>query len=116
MRLLLLVWMGLNTTVIAKVALLVLVRWSLLIILGLVGVSGMYLISIAPFVHEAPIIALMLIIRRWTAVLEATRVHLVQMWMRVMLKVFFILKFIAISIATVTRVRATLVWLFPVEV
>ena len=72
MRLLLLVWMGLHTAVIAKVALLVLVRWSLLIILGLVGVSGMHLISIAPLIHEASIITLVLIILGRATTLEAT--------------------------------------------
>ena len=63
--------MRLHTAIIAKVALLVLVRWSLLIILGLVGVAGMHLISITPFVHEAPIIALVLIVLRRAAALEA---------------------------------------------
>ena len=63
--------MRLHTAIIAKVALLVLVRWSLLIILGLVRVAGMNLISITPFVHEAPIIALVLIVLRRAAALEA---------------------------------------------
>ena len=108
--------MGLHTYIIAKVALLVLVKWSLLIIFGLIGIAWMHLISIAPFVHEAPIIALVLIILRRATALEATRVHLVHMWMRVMLKVFIVLKFIAICVATVSRVWATLVWLLAVEV
>ena len=70
--LLLLIWMGLHPTVIDKIALLVLVRRSLLIILGLVGIARMHLISIAPVIHETPIIALVLIILGRDTALEAT--------------------------------------------
>ena len=72
MRLLLLIWMRLHPTVIDKVALLVLVQRSLLIILGLVGIARMHLISITPIIHETPIIALVLIILGRATALEAT--------------------------------------------